>query len=392
MKLRQTFAYLTFPVLLFTFVGLAAWGLDNGMPPASWGVLLTVLNFTVILGVEQVLPRNPRMNVFRDRQSLNDIGHGLILAVAARPLGGSLSVVMVAVLAGLRGDAAATWWPDSWFFEAQLLWGLLFYTFMDYWTHRALHSVDRLWWFHAVHHDTPQMHIMKSGRLHLGEELWGALLRPVPLLILGAPAEVLVWMELLSVFLGNLVHSNVDQRFPSWAHYCLPTVQLPQSPPRGRPPLPGQQLLGLLARLGRALRQLQPPRTAALSASWGSRRARFPRVFSARCCSPSGPRFAHPGSLSGRCDIPRAPPLVLGGDGTPSPRPGPICCRCSAASATSCPRSASTTSTSTSATSCVPSRMRAYRKTWRTRSWLSLPAPSWASNTTLSPLGSSTRC
>jgi len=29
-----------------------------------------------------------------------------------------------------------------------------------------------------------------------------------------------------TVFDGNLVHSNIDQRFPSWAHYFLPTVQL----------------------------------------------------------------------------------------------------------------------------------------------------------------------
>lgn len=227
MTLRDLLAYATFPVLLFTFVGLAAWGLDNGMPPAQWGALLTVLNFTVILGVEQVLPRHPRMNVFRDRQSLNDIGHGLILAVLARPLGSTVTVVSVAFLAHMRGASAiGSWWPHSWPFEAQLLWGLLFYTFMDYWTHRALHSMDRLWWFHAVHHDTPQMHILKSGRLHAGEEIFGALLRPVPLLVLGAPPEVIVWMELLSVFLGNLVHSNVDQRFPSWAHYFLPTVQL----------------------------------------------------------------------------------------------------------------------------------------------------------------------
>ena len=28
------------------------------------------------------------------------------------------------------------------------------------------------------------------------------------------------------VFDGNLVHSNIAQRFPSWAHYFLPTVQL----------------------------------------------------------------------------------------------------------------------------------------------------------------------
>ena len=89
-----------------------------------------------------------------------------------------------------------------------------------------MHRFDRLWWFHAIHHDTPQMHILKSGRIHVGEELLNALLKPLPLLLLGASPEVLVWIGLWIVFDGNLVHSNVDQRFPSWAHYFLPTVQL----------------------------------------------------------------------------------------------------------------------------------------------------------------------
>jgi sterol desaturase/sphingolipid hydroxylase (fatty acid hydroxylase superfamily) len=70
------------------------------------------------------------------------------------------------------------------------------------------------------------MHILKSGRLHLGEEIFNATLKPLPLLALGAPPEVLVLLGLWIVFDGNLVHSNVDQRFPSWAHYFVPTVQL----------------------------------------------------------------------------------------------------------------------------------------------------------------------
>jgi lathosterol oxidase len=37
---------------------------------------------------------------------------------------------------------------------------------------------------------------------------------------------VIVLISLWIVFDGNLVHSNVDQRFPAWAHYFVPTVQL----------------------------------------------------------------------------------------------------------------------------------------------------------------------
>jgi sterol desaturase/sphingolipid hydroxylase (fatty acid hydroxylase superfamily) len=188
---------------------------------------LVVANFFVILAVEQVLPRNRAVNVFRDRQSPNDIGHGILLSAVARPLGGVLSVGLLAGLAQVRGLAdLASLWPAGWPFPAQLLLGLVVWTFMDYWIHRSLHTFDRLWWFHSIHHDTPQMHILKSGRLHIGEELYNALLKPVPLLLLGAPPEILVWIGLWIVYDGNLVHSNVAQRFPSWAHYFVPTVQL----------------------------------------------------------------------------------------------------------------------------------------------------------------------
>jgi sterol desaturase/sphingolipid hydroxylase (fatty acid hydroxylase superfamily) len=222
-RTRALLAWLSFPVLMGGFVALAAWGLARGLDPAGYGAALTVGNFFVIVAIEQLLPRNPRMNVFRDRQSLNDMGHGILLAALARPIGGALSVVTLAWLAEWRGAGI---WPAAWPFATQFGLALVFWTFSDYWIHRSLHSFDRLWWFHSVHHDTPQMHILKSGRIHFGEELYNALLKPVPLLLLGAPPEVMTFIGLWIVFDGNLVHSNIDQRFPSWAHYFLPTVQL----------------------------------------------------------------------------------------------------------------------------------------------------------------------
>ena len=224
-KLRDGAAWLTFPLLMGGFVALAIWGLGRGFDPALFGMALTVANFFVILAFEQLLPRNPSMGVFGDRQSWNDVGHGVLLAALARPLGSALSLGVLAVLGGARAQLGGVW-PEAWPFALQLLLGLAIWTFSDYWIHRSLHTWDRLWWFHAIHHDTPQMHILKSGRIHFGEEVYNAVLKPVPLLLLGAPPELLVLIGLWIVFDGNLVHSNIDQRFPSWAHYFLPTVQL----------------------------------------------------------------------------------------------------------------------------------------------------------------------
>jgi hypothetical protein len=50
------------------------------------------------------------------------------------------------------------------------------------------------------------MHIMKSGRLHIGEEIFNAVLKPLPLLLLGAPPEIMVWLVL-----GD---RNVTSRLP----------------------------------------------------------------------------------------------------------------------------------------------------------------------------------
>ena len=224
---RDVLAWWSFPLLLCGFVAIAAWGLGRGFDPVSFGAALTVANFFVILAVEQLLPRRREHGVFGDSQSWNDMGHGILLAVLARPLGGALSVAALAALPALRDRLGlAAPWPADWPFAAQVVPALLLWTFTDYWVHRSLHRFARLWWFHALHHDTPQMHILKSGRLHFGEEWFNALLKPIPLLLLGAPSEVLAFIGMWIVFDGNLVHSNIDQRFPSWAHWFLPTVQL----------------------------------------------------------------------------------------------------------------------------------------------------------------------
>jgi sterol desaturase/sphingolipid hydroxylase (fatty acid hydroxylase superfamily) len=224
-------AWLSFPVLMGGFVVLTGWGFRRGFDTATWAAALTVTNFFVILLVEQLLPRRPEANLLRDRQSWNDVGHGLLFTFFGRPVAAAISVGAIALLADGAGAVGFTGafpevWPQAQPFVLQLALALAVWSFSDYWVHRAMHTFDWLWWFHSIHHDTPQMHVLKSGRLHIGEEVVSFLLKPIPLLLLGVPGEMLVWVGLWTVFDGNLVHSNVDQRFPRWAHYFMPTVHL----------------------------------------------------------------------------------------------------------------------------------------------------------------------
>jgi sterol desaturase/sphingolipid hydroxylase (fatty acid hydroxylase superfamily) len=225
--LRERLAPFTWPALAAGFWSLAIVGLQRGIDPPVLAAGLTVLNFAALVGLERLLPRLPGTDLLRDPQSRNDVAHGVLFTFVARPLAGALCVAGVALAArGLGAMGFVGPWPGGWPLPLQVVAGIVLWSFSDYWIHRAYHEIDRLWWFHAIHHDTPQMHVLKSGRLHAGEEFLNALLKPVPLLLLGTPELVMVCVGLWGVFEGNAQHSNLDQRFPHWAHYLIPTVQL----------------------------------------------------------------------------------------------------------------------------------------------------------------------
>jgi sterol desaturase/sphingolipid hydroxylase (fatty acid hydroxylase superfamily) len=222
---RDLLGWLTYPGLMVGFIALYFWGLKRGFAIETWVIAVTVINFFTMLLLEQVLPRNRAMNYLRDTQSLNDIGHGIMQA-ASRPIVQATTILLFAALNEARLADYDRLWPGQWGFPAQFVLALLVASLMDYIVHRGFHIFDRMWHFHAIHHDTPQMHIMKSARVHFGEEVINSAVKPLPLIVLGAPTEIIVFLGMWSVFDGNLAHANIHQRFPSWFHYILGTVQL----------------------------------------------------------------------------------------------------------------------------------------------------------------------
>jgi len=82
------------------------------------------------------------------------------------------------------------------------------YSFFDYWTHRFDHT-RFLWPLHRYHHSAEDFGVITAGRQH------PAAFTPIfvvnlPLAILGAPADVMIYVNVLVVAIGFLIHSKID--------------------------------------------------------------------------------------------------------------------------------------------------------------------------------------
>jgi sterol desaturase/sphingolipid hydroxylase (fatty acid hydroxylase superfamily) len=223
--MRSVLPWLVWWVVMASFMALTIWLAGGEMPSPELVFAMTVVN-TVFMGVvEQLMPRRSDANLLRDPQTLRDLAHGMSLAFFARPLAAGSSLAVVAWVSPHFRSAAV--WPSQAPMVLQVLLVLLIWSFINYWLHRAFHAYRPLWRFHAIHHDTTgQLHLLKAGRVHFGEELIRYFLVPTPLLLIGIPGEALIWMGLWNLYEGNLAHSNLDQRMPRFAHRLFNTLQV----------------------------------------------------------------------------------------------------------------------------------------------------------------------
>ncbi len=165
------------------------------------------------------------MRLNADSQALPDVAHYLLCTQIAGPLGGYLVAVGVAHLLGLHDAAVLTTAPSHWPFAVQIAVAWLAFGLLDYWMHRAYHSIDALWWVHSVHHDTEGINVIKFGRVHALEGLVsGAMI--VLLATIGVPWDALAVALAANTVLVNLSHANIDLRVWRPVHWVLPTVHL----------------------------------------------------------------------------------------------------------------------------------------------------------------------
>jgi sterol desaturase/sphingolipid hydroxylase (fatty acid hydroxylase superfamily) len=95
---------------------------------------------------------------------------------------------------------------------AHLLIGFLVRDFVQWWVHRLLHRVPRLWEFHKVHHSVKQMGFAAHLRYHWMENVIYRGFEYVPLAMIGVSLRDFFIIHIFTLAVGHFNHSNFKLR------------------------------------------------------------------------------------------------------------------------------------------------------------------------------------
>lgn len=246
---RAWIAYAAAALLVYAAaLGLAAWAVLRATPDTltlslvghavtlhavhakiigNAGALLVTLPLVLIVEAAIVgLPRSSlrRLLLARSASTRTDLavmvlGQARVLDVVGRVmmLGASLisGVWIHEQLSrhGLAPDFGAAPWA------LQFVLVFVASTFFDYWTHRLDHT-HIFWPLHRYHHAAEEFAVVTAGRQHPAA-LVGVFVFNLPMAALGAPADVLLWVNLAMGVLGYLTHSEIASDWGWFGRWVL---------------------------------------------------------------------------------------------------------------------------------------------------------------------------
>ena len=98
----------------------------------------------------------------------------------------------------------------TWPLWGVLLVGFVVRDFVQWWTHRLLHSSPRLWEFHKVHHSVEEMGFAAHLRYHWMETVVYRTIEYIPLALLGIGLYDFFIIHIFSLAIGHYNHSNLS--------------------------------------------------------------------------------------------------------------------------------------------------------------------------------------
>lgn len=224
--IRSFIALAGMPLTLAFAVGLVhvAWsqGLQDGFVVVTGTILLSAI---LILIMQRLAPAVLEWRHWAD-DALVDILH-MVLSTGGGGEGVRALVFgsVYAIAAGLAGIIGATLWPSQLPVFAQVVLALVIADFFAYWVHRLSHTWEPLWRFHALHHSSERLYTFSSGRNHPLHTALTYFAQMTPLILLGAPNEVLALVSVFTAVHGMLQHANIAFR-PGPLNWVLATADL----------------------------------------------------------------------------------------------------------------------------------------------------------------------
>lgn len=181
---------------------------------ANLELVLTVTTVGILLlaiAAERLQPFRPDWNRSQG-DTLTDLTSAGVLAALVDPLlkyfGPILMVGLYAYLPLTTETHALAALP----FALQLTVVILLVEFMKYWLHRLHHAQPGLWWLHAMHHSSRRLYALNNLRFHPLNYSLNVLGSLLPLMLLGAPAELILAYLAFSQPVVMWQHANLDAR------------------------------------------------------------------------------------------------------------------------------------------------------------------------------------
>lgn len=209
-KVKYIMSCAAWPFLFGTCMAVTAYGFSIGQPQTYFNFSYLFLIFS-LLCLERYMPHEQSWRP-SDGQFWVDVGHTLTSKGTAQIFVLVNGTMGVADSLDGQGVTGLGLWPDSLPMVLQIALALAIAEFGLYWAHRSAHQYPPIWRFHAIHHSVRKLWFVNTGRFHIVDSLYKIALGVVPLLVLGAPMEMLKWVACVTAFIGLLTHCNVEMR------------------------------------------------------------------------------------------------------------------------------------------------------------------------------------
>lgn len=211
MKKTTAWAFLPAAVLLTISSFLITRHMGGSVGAMELAITLpTLAALAAAMWLEPRMPHNADWNTPRGDALTNWLSFG-VLAGAVQPL---LKMLLPLLVVALAGSAAplSNLFPTNLPFAAQVLLATLLAELANYWVHRWHHTHPTLWWLHALHHGSERLYSINNFRTHPVEYAVKTVFSLLPLMLLGAPADVMLGYVAITQPVLMLQHVNLPLR------------------------------------------------------------------------------------------------------------------------------------------------------------------------------------
>ena len=220
---RAVIARAFLPVMLVTSLCAYGWAPRAGVSAESTVLIVGISTFLLALLLERWMPYRAQWNL-SGGDSATDWLSFAVLVAAAEPLVKAAMALAVVALYG-HGSPSGPWFASSLPLVAQIAIATVLIELGKYAAHRWHHASPTLWWLHALHHGAKRLVTVNNFRYHPLNYAINQALSLLPLMLLGAPAEVLVGYLAITQPIVMMQHANIDLR-NGWLNYWLSTPEV----------------------------------------------------------------------------------------------------------------------------------------------------------------------